>query len=983
MHPPLGALLGALSDRWLLAFAVAALVVLAGGWVARNAARKGANAPDSDAQVRGLRRRAGALLAAGPVAGFLVAPTAGNHVAIAAAGALALAIFGAVFERRRDFGRWVALAAAGAALFAVGGGVRLEPTGVGFLDVVFGFGLVLGITLAVDGLGNADSLVPGLGTLSAFALLALGGFAEQFGLANGAAGILGACVAFLAFNTRPASLFPGRGGRLALGFALAVLACSVQPVTGPPSSLSIPLMVLGVPTIDALVVMFDRAQRRRPVLEDRRDHLVHRLVALGAKPHEAVGVLLVVQGFVVVLAILGGRDVISMWIAAPVSAVTLGALGSYSLRAPLERMAPVGLPRRAWWVIVGLALILAAAVIPLMLEVPGVTDTMQGGRAAAQRGLAAARNGDAGEAELQFRRAAGRFEQASSDLQKRYFDAARVVPVLAPNLRAVRALADIGKELAHNGEVVTADVVPENLVVVDGKMPLDEIERITPTLQKGADTLEESLARLKNVSREPYLLGSVRETIDTVRRELKRAATEARNTATAAELAPAIFGANGEERRYLLVVQNPAEVRGTGGLIGSFGILTTKDGEIEVGRLLRTSAWNQAMDAAADPTYVAPQDYVRRYAQFLPETNLQSVNLSPHFPTVGGVLASLTEEAGLGDVDGVIAVDPAGLAAILQLTGPVPVAGWPTEISANNVVGITLRDAYAAFARTPERADFLGDVAQVVVDEATNGELGEPAKVAQVLGEAAHQGHLQLAFTRKQEQRLVENLRVAGRMVRGGDVLHVTDANLAGNKLDFYLKRDLDYRVEVAPDAAGRGADATGSLKVRLENTAPKTGLPRIVAGPYEGAPPGQYAEGENVTYLSVYNPLDLVESKLDGEPVAMTTNEELGTNVYSTVVRVNAQQGRTVELDLAGRLRVGRDGWYVLEIGRQPTVNDDRARISVSVPEGYKITKAIRLQKVFGRRATGIIKLDRPTTVRVKIVADPSSFWDQLDTGY
>ena len=38
-----------------------------------------------------------------------------------------------------------------------------------------------------------------------------GGFAEQFGVANGAAGILGAAVAFLAYNLPPASLFAGPG----------------------------------------------------------------------------------------------------------------------------------------------------------------------------------------------------------------------------------------------------------------------------------------------------------------------------------------------------------------------------------------------------------------------------------------------------------------------------------------------------------------------------------------------------------------------------------------------------------------------------------------------------------------------------------------------------------------------------------------------------------------------------------------------------
>jgi hypothetical protein len=388
------------------------------------------------------------------------------------------------------------------------------------------------------------------------------------------------------------------------------------------------------------------------------------------------------------------------------------------------------------------------------------------------------------------------------------------------------------------------------------------------------------------------------------------------------------------------------------------------------------------MNAGERPVYTAPDDYLRRYGQFQPERNLQNVNLSPDFPTVGAVLESLTGKAGLGDVDGVIAVDPAGLAAILELTGPVTVAGWPVDVTADNVVDVTLRDAYSAFARTPERADFLGDVAQQVVGAATTGSLGTPAHVAQVLGEAAHQNHLVFSFKRPAEQRLAEQLAVAGAMVRGGDVLHVTNANVAGNKLDYYLTRDLDYRLEVEPDGHGRGANATGQLTVRFANTAPTTGLPQIVAGPYEGAPPGRFREGEDVSYVSVYNPLALVDSKLDGQPVAMSKNRERGTNVYSTLVALDAQTERSLELDLAGRIRMGRDGWYVLELGRQPTVSNDRARISISVPDGYTITNSTRLQRVYGQRATGIVDLDRPTTIRLKIERTPGSLLSRLDAG-
>ena len=50
----------------------------------------------------------------------------------------------------------------------------------------------------------------------------------------------------------------------------------------------------------------------------------------------------------------------------------------------------------------------------------------------------------------------------------------------------------------------------------------------------------------------------------------------------------------------------------------------------------------------------------------------------------GEVLMSLAPKAGLPKVDGVMSVDPAGLAALLQLTGPVQVDDWDTDIDSGS-----------------------------------------------------------------------------------------------------------------------------------------------------------------------------------------------------------------------------------------------------------------------------------------------------------
>ena len=491
-------------------------------------------------------------------------------------------------------------------------------------------------------------------------------------------------------------------------------------------------------------------------------------------------------------------------------------------------------------------------------------------------------------------------------------------------MRAARTLAEIGTDLADAGESVTIAVDPEALKVVDGRLPLEEIKTILPKLRKGAAALARANDRLNEVRNGPYLAQPVREALGKIHTQLARANREAQHAAVAAELAPAIFGGQGP-RTYLLVVQNNAESRATGGFIGSYGLITAQDGKLHVGDLLRSGTWNNTLRVLPDVTFGTPDDYRTRYTQFDPATTLQNVNLSPDFPSVAQVLMSLAPQAGLTKVDGVLAVDPEGLAALLQLTGPVSVAGWPTEITADNVVQVTLRDAYAAFADTPERVDFLGDVAHVAVDEATSGNLGRPAQIAKVLGAAAHEGHLILAFARPEEQKLAVELGVSGRMdpVRS-DAVAVTTSNAGANKIDYYLQRSVRYTVILDPNTRATAAHVSGSLDVTLDNTAPAEGLPQIVIGPFDA----RFYAGENRSLVSIYTPLRIAGAQINGKSAKVSPGAERGRRVYSLFTQMPARSTSTVDTKLEGDV-ILHDGWYDVAVRHQPTLQPDRVHVS------------------------------------------------------
>ncbi|MFN8024865.1 MAG: DUF4012 domain-containing protein [Acidimicrobiia bacterium] len=973
------------ANRWLIAFTVSVAVVLVLGVLARRAAQgRSSRSSSSEGSHSGIRRRAGAAVAVGPLVGLLVAPDllhVPKLVVVAALGAAALAAVGWFAERSEDADRITFVATVVAALVAVVAGARFGPTGVWLFDVLGAFALVLVVTQAADGLGNVDSLATSIGAGVAFGVFAPAAFGTQDALASVFAGLVGACFAFLAFNLRPASLFIGRSGRLAIGFAISVGALALRPVAGDAwRDLAVPLILLGVLLLDALIVIGYRLRHQRALVHKRRDHIVHRLVALGWSSGEAVTLMVVAQVVLAFVALFTARAVMPVWLGAGLAVLVLLVLGIEAGRANLERDRAPGLKRG---VKIGVAVVivaLVAAVAPAAMAAKDASDLMQQGKNAATRALNAARDGDTITAQGAFNEAAREFGAAADKLNSPTVTPSLGVPFLASNVRAARTLADIGTELANTGESLTVAINPESLEVTGGRLPLEEVAKVQPKLAEGSAALDDALARVRDVSDDPYLASPVRDAVVKIEKQLARAAREAKHANQSATLANAIFGGDGP-RHYLLIITNPAESRATGGFTGSYAVMTAVDGKLTVGEIIRTNVWNETLTALPEITWNAPLDYKRRYSPFHPETTLQNVNLSPDFPSVTEVLLSLAPQAGVGVVDGVMSVDPAGLAALLRLTGPVDIADWPEQINADNVVNVTLRDAYARYPDdTGDRVNLLSEVAHAAVDRATSRSLGKPSQIAKELGKAAHEGHIILGFARPAEEALAIELGVAMNFDKAPvDSIALTTSNAGGNKIDYYVQRDVDYRVTLTPDSKAKQAIAKASFASTIINDAPTTGLPQIVIGPFDK----RFVAGESRNFVSVYSPLQFKDAGIDGNFTTVAPNREQGHNVVSFYADVFSKSSKTITANLEGLFEL-QDGWYSLRIRHQPTLNPDRVHVSVDVPDGWRIDKAPGMEIPFGGRATVSFLQSKDAVYRVHIVRDTGTWdlWQRLQDG-
>ncbi len=145
------------------------------------------------------------------------------------------------------------------------------------------------ITNALNLLDNMDGLSGGLAAIAAAHFLLLAALNGQFLVGALSAALLGACIGFLRYNFNPASIFRGDTGSLFIGFILASVAIKLRFANTYVVTWMVPPVVLLLPLFDTTLVVVSRLRRGlNPLTTPGKDHLSHRLVALGMTRREAV-----------------------------------------------------------------------------------------------------------------------------------------------------------------------------------------------------------------------------------------------------------------------------------------------------------------------------------------------------------------------------------------------------------------------------------------------------------------------------------------------------------------------------------------------------------------------------------------------------------------------------------------------------------------------------------------------------------------------
>ena len=376
-------------------------------------------------------------------------------------------------------------------------------------------------------------------------------------------------------------------------------------------------------------------------------------------------------------------------------------------------------------------------------------------------------------------------------------------------------------------------------------------------------------------------IGGLFASLDNRLEEIRTQASSLNDATTAIAPILKIFsGISGQSspRNYLIAFQNSAEARGTGGLLGAYAVVNVDKGTAK----FSAAASNIGLSHMDDIPIQMPDEYVRFYND--DPGDWRNSNISPHFPYGAKIWLALWKNQFKQQLDGVITFDPTALSYLLKTTGPIEVDG--EVIDSENVVRVTLSDLYKKYVTNNDsRKRFLVEIIKAVSKKIEDKEFKATELAVQMI-QPLNQHRILFYSTNVKEQEILEKSKISGSVSRKLDNQYrLVIQNTSGNKMDYYLKRDLKIETLTC------GPKPQTRVTFTLTNTATaEEKLPAYVIGRLDLNRPSGVANSHG-TRAIVFAPVD----------ARIISATEIATKKkFGLLVRERGHTGVAVQVDLA-----------------------------------------------------------------------------------
>lgn len=287
---------------------------------------------------------------------------------------------------------------------------------------------------------------------------------------------------------------------------------------------------------------------------------------------------------------------------------------------------------------------------------------------------------------------------------------------------------------------------------------------------------------------------------------------------------PDVLGLNGE-KKYIIWLQNSNELRPTGGFIGSYAVMDIQSGKIT--NLTIDDIYNPDGQIDVRNIQTSPPEPIKEYLKE-EVLYLRNSNWDPDFTksakTFDDIYFKITGET----VDGYIAVDLDFVESLLRITGPIFLASYNEDISAENID--ERAQYYSGFdykEGSTDKKSFLTILGGKLLESIFSLDKNDFPKVLDELDKSLSERHLQIYFSNNIINSLLKEKKWDGSLSEADkDYLFVVNSNLGGTKSNYYIETSMSYEVS----SLTRDGLLRANLTLDYKNTAESDAWP---GGPY------------------------------------------------------------------------------------------------------------------------------------------------------
>lgn len=428
----------------------------------------------------------------------------------------------------------------------------------------------------------------------------------------------------------------------------------------------------------------------------------------------------------------------------------------------------------------------------------------------------------------------------NEELSSPLWDVAAKLPVIGEDIQGVQTIASVLADASDNAIVpLTQSLVttpPSACVNANGDLDIAAISTLLGTIQNSAPAMQRCTDKLASLP--TFHIEQLQKMISPAQEKISGINSMFQQVNTFAPIIRSMLGANGN-RTYLLVAQNTAEIRASGGFPGSVGTVSINNGAIELGD------FTKVYDMMVEDTPAQCNITAEENALFYPWYTQYSWDngFNPDYPRVASIWATAYQEKTSNSVDGVISITPTMVQDLLAATDNSFTLSDGTYIDGTNAAEVLQHDLYWKYLSDGSDMASGNDICDALFSEAAsyafdaaleNMNASSLTKLVSALMGGLDDRRVMIWLEDASEQQYIEEMGYSGSMsaaTQKQPTLGVFINFWAGSKLGWWLGMDTKISEPVTGSDGSRTYHVTTTLTNYLTQQEATSGGTYIISG--------------------------------------------------------------------------------------------------------------------------------------------------------